>query len=210
MQIESAKARSRPISAMTSDWLDVVQWNRYLFDGLQHFHQARLDEAELAYGKAVSRLTYATDRCAMAVNACAGANPALQELFKKHHAICSEAHARANHDNKNVYYEKVPDVKTLPKPDRKRMVKSTPPPELAAVEEPTPVSRSVAAVTAQVAAVGLAEAPPPSLEVAEEAGVAELTAMGFSAAKAREALQKGGGSVQAAAEMLLQEASGGM
>ena len=57
---------------------------------------------------------------------------------------------------------------------------------------------------------GLAEAPPPSLEVAEEAGVAELTAMGFSAAKAREALQKGGGSVQAAAEMLLQEASGGM
>ena len=43
--VENAKQRSRPISAMSSDWLDVVQWNRYLFDGLQHYHQAKLDEA---------------------------------------------------------------------------------------------------------------------------------------------------------------------
>ena len=208
MQIESAKARSRPISAMSSDWLDVVQWNRYLFDGLQHYHQSRMHEADLAYGKALACLTHATDKCAMAVNACATANPALQELFRKHHAICLEAHAKAKKDNDLVHYEKVPDIKTLPKPERKRMVKSTPPPELATAVEPTPVSRSVAAVTAQAASVDLADPPPPSIEVAESAGVAELTAMGFSAAKAREALQQAGGSVQAAAEVLLQEASG--
>lgn len=222
--VENAKQRSRPISAMSSDWLDVVQWNRYLFDGLQHYHQAKLDEADNAYGKALSRLTYATDRTATAVNACSGANPALQELFKKHYAICKEAHTKAKKDNDLVHYDKVPDVKTLPKPERKRMVKAQPPPEVALAEEPTPLPTKAASappaaapqaaapvdvVTAQAAAVDLS-APPPSMEAADAAAVAELVAMGFTPGQAQEALRKGGGSVQSAAELLLQEAAGGV
>ena len=46
---------------------------------------------------------------------------------------------------------------------------------------------------------------PPSFEAAEEAGVAQLTAMGYAPEAARDALKKGGGSVQAAAELLLQK-----
>lgn len=35
LRIAEAHGRSRPISAMGSDWLDVIEWNRLLFDGLQ-------------------------------------------------------------------------------------------------------------------------------------------------------------------------------
>ena len=121
----------------------------------------------------------------------------------------------------------VPDVKTLPKPERKRMVKAQPPPEVALAEEPTPLPTKAASapptppaaapqaaapvdvVTAQAAAVDLS-APPPSMEAADAAAVAELVAMGFTPGQAQEALRKGGGSVQSAAELLLQEAAGGV
>ena len=46
-------------------------------------------------------------------------------------------------------------------------------------------------------------APPPSFDDATNAGVAQLVAMGFSDAQARDALSKTGGSVQAATELLL-------
>jgi hypothetical protein len=64
---------------MTAEWLSVVDWNRKLFDGMQNFHAAQLHQAGHEYGKQVSRLTYATNKCAEAVNACAGAAPALRE-----------------------------------------------------------------------------------------------------------------------------------
>ena len=42
LKISEARSRSRPIAAMTSDWLSVVDWNRMLFDGLQHFYMAQV------------------------------------------------------------------------------------------------------------------------------------------------------------------------
>lgn len=194
IRVEEAKRRSRPISSMSDDWLDVVQWNRLLFDALQHFHLATLHREKSEFGNELSRLTYACDKSAMAVNACANANPALQELFKRHYAICKEAHTRAKHDNELVHYAKVPDIKTLPKPERKCMVRSTSPPEILNLEEPK----------AAAAAPGRGADPPPSFAVAETAGVAELVGMGFTEEAARDALDQCGGSVQAAAELLLQ------
>ena len=43
----------------------------------------------------------------------------MQELFKRHHAVCKEAYVRTKKDNDLVHYDKVPDVKTLAKPVRK-------------------------------------------------------------------------------------------
>jgi len=230
LRIDEAKSRSRPISSMTTEWLAVVQWNRLLFDGLQHYYLAKLHEEANEYGKALARLAYATDQCARAVNACAGSSPVLQELFKRHFAICKEAHTKAKKDNDLVHYDKVPDVRTLPKPDRKCMVKATTPSELGAVEPPTPLPPKAAAppaapepptvpadppaapavpvgealaTQAEQLDLSASEPPPPSMEDAETAGVVELVSMGFSEAAAKDALRKSGGSVQAAADMLL-------
>jgi len=39
-----AKQRARPIAAMSSDWLAVVEWNYLLYDGIQHLHLGKLHE----------------------------------------------------------------------------------------------------------------------------------------------------------------------
>ena len=195
LRIDEAKSRSRPISAMTAEWLDVVQWNKFLFEGLQAYYAAQTNVDAAEYGIALSRYTYATDQCARAVNACKQASPALQEVFQKWYAICKEAHTKMKKDNDNIYYEKVPDYKTLDPPERKCMVKPNPPVELGNLEDPVPLMGSLS----------VSEPPPPPFAAAEAAGVEQLVAMGFAKDKAEEALKKSGGSVQVAADLLVQQ-----
>lgn len=138
-KIGEAKGRARPIAAMTNDWLEVVNWNRLLFDGLQHYHLSFVHLAAFDYGKQLSRLTYATNRCAEAVNACAHAPAALREQFIVAHKKASEEQAKAKRDNDLIYNEKVPDIRTLPKPERAKMVKPIQPSELKEyVSDPVP------------------------------------------------------------------------
>jgi hypothetical protein len=233
-RFDEAKARQRPISAMSSDWLDVVDWNRKLFDGMQHFHLGKVDEEAMNIGNALSRFTYAANRTAEAVNACANASPALQEQFRRSHALCLEVHAEAKKSNDTVYFEKVPAIATLPKPERKRMVKPLTPPELEGIIDPVPppptptpsrepsstslLGSGAAAPDDDASLVrelnrvlsagggGSEEPPPPSFADAEEAGLTELVTMGFDVERARKALSECGGSVQMATEKLLSEA----
>ena len=50
----SLKLNSSKIGgAGAKDWLDVVEWNKKLFDGMQHFHGATGHEEAFEYGVAV-------------------------------------------------------------------------------------------------------------------------------------------------------------
>ena len=71
-RFDEAKARQRPISAMAQEWLDVVEWNRKVFDGMQHLAMAKVADAEHKYGDALSRHTYAANKTAEAVKAARG------------------------------------------------------------------------------------------------------------------------------------------
>ncbi len=222
-RISNAKERSRPIARMSGEWLEVVEWNKLLFDGMQHYYQATAHEEAHEYGLQVSRLTYATNRCAEAVNACATASKPLQEQFVRAHASCLQKHTKAKHDNDIVYTEKVPAPNTLPKLERRSMVKPISPDEILDLEQhaPTPAAPSVSRASSEDVAALRSEmaemrasftsassdaAPadaPPSFDDAEAADVAALTRMGFEKAAAEVALQKAGGSVQKAADILL-------
>jgi len=203
------------------EWLEVVQWNRLIFDGWQHYFAASGHAEKCEYGAQVSRLTHATDQCARAVIACSKADPALQEQFKRAHAMAKEAHRKAKHDNDTVYYEKVPPVATLPKLERKAMVKAVRLPSLDVPEplpdpplvSPQPSASSTASAPASAPAAlptdGMAQvtlnesAPPPSFAASEAADVSELVRMGFSEEASRTALQKANGDIQLATEVLL-------
>ena len=76
--IEEAKRHGRTLAAMPPDWLNVIEWNKLHFDGLQHYYLAIVHQAAHEHGAALSRLTFATDQCARAVNACRGALAAEQ------------------------------------------------------------------------------------------------------------------------------------
>ena len=115
---DEAKARGRPVSRMDAGWLNVVSYNRSMWDGMQHYHQGKAEAAANQFGQALSRFTYAVNRTAEAVNACSQAAPALQEQFKRAHALCRKAYDEAKKDNDLVHYEKVPPIETLPKPPR--------------------------------------------------------------------------------------------
>ena len=224
-RFDEAKARQRPISAMAQEWLDVVEWNRKVFDGLQHHFLAKVADAEHKYGDALSRHTYAANKTAEAVKACAGAPPALQEQFKRAHQICLDAYNGSKRDNDSIYHEKVPHISTLPKPERKSMVKPQRPAELdndpsfeallppsvsrgpsmepaAAAAAPTSVEGAMGAIQLDDAGDG---PPPPSFADAEAAGLVELTNMGFDLTKAKDALARCNGSVQEAANLLAAE-----
>ena len=70
----------------------MIEWNRLLFAGLQHYYAAD-EHLQKQYGKQVSRLTYATNKCAEAVNACLEASEGLEQ-FRKAHAMAAEAQGR--------------------------------------------------------------------------------------------------------------------
>jgi predicted phage tail protein len=248
---DEAKARGRPVSRMDEGWLRVVSYNRSMWDGMQHYHLGRQHVAANEFGKALSRFTYAVNKTAEAVNACSDAAPALQEQFKRAHALCRQAYDEAKRDNDLVHYEKVPPIDTLPKPARHCLVKPIVPEGVANIRLPTPVAASAAsaalawgsdaaaapsaaasALASQMASASMigggsggggasapppppppplpdvsdgagGATPPPSFAEAEQAGLAELLAMGFERPAASEALRKSGGSVRMATEILL-------
>lgn len=136
---DDARAKGRAVSKMNEGWLKVVEYNRSMWDGMQHFHLAKAHQAAAEYGKALSRLTYAVNKTAEAVNACSDAAPELQEQFKRAHAQCREAYDAAKKDNDLVHYEKVPPIDTLPKPARHCLVKPMLPDEVANNTAPTPL-----------------------------------------------------------------------
>ena len=53
--------------AGSKEWLEVVEWNKKLFEGMQHYYAASAHEEAHEYGKQLCRLTYATNRVAEAV-----------------------------------------------------------------------------------------------------------------------------------------------
>ena len=121
--------------AGSKEWLEVVEWNKKLFEGMQHFYAATAHEEAHEYGKQLCRLTYATNRVAEAVLLCKKTNKKeLQEQFVTAHTTVNERRAQAKKDNDLVYNEKVPAVEELPALERKPMVKPTHP--LALIEVP--------------------------------------------------------------------------
>ena len=67
----SQRFKTATVSAgLDAEWASVIEWNRLLFAGLQHYYAADEHLQKNGYGKQVSRLTYATNKCAEAVNAC--------------------------------------------------------------------------------------------------------------------------------------------
>jgi len=230
-----AKAAGRPIGAMPKDWLDVVEWNRLLFDGVQQYYLSAVHLEKFEYGIQLSRLTYATNKCGEAVNATVSANPLLRKQFLDAYELCRSAHERAKKDNDLLYNESVPNFAMLPKPERlpKLLVKPTLPdaftdpttfvepqslPTTPVVSrEPTPTSLTptpkpeppVLPPVAAMSAASLEDPPPPSFKEAEALGVEQLVAMGFTRHEAAAALSKHGGSVRAAANELLNSATDG-
>jgi hypothetical protein len=220
-----AKAAGRPIGAMPKDWLDVVEWNRLLFDGVQQYYLSAVHLEKFEYGIQLSRLTYATNKCGEAVNATVSANPLMRKQFLDAYELCRSTHERAKKDNDLLYNESVPNFAMLPKPERlpKLLVKPTLPdaftdpttfvepqslPTTPVVSrEPTPVA--VLPPVAAMSAASLGDPPPPSFEEAEALGVEQLVAMGFTRHEAAAALSKHGGSVRAAANELLNSATDG-
>ena len=55
----------------------------------------------------MSRLTYATNKCGEAVNACNGAPPELRQQFILAYERARDAHPTAKKDNDLIYSEKV-------------------------------------------------------------------------------------------------------
>ena len=97
---------------------------------------------------------------------------------------------------------------TLPKPERKRMIKPVTPKELEGITDPVPPPQDDASLAKELdralkAGGGSEEPPPPSFADAEKAALTELVSMGFEVEKARKALSECGGSVQVATEKLL-------
>ena len=64
------------------EWLEVVEWNKFAFDGMQNYYAATVHEEAHEYGKQVSRLTYATHQVAQAVQMCKKASKELQEQYR--------------------------------------------------------------------------------------------------------------------------------
>jgi hypothetical protein len=215
-----------------ADWIEVVEWNKKAFDGMQHYYAATGHEEAHEYGKQVSRLTYATNRAAEAVIMCKKAPKELQEQFLNHHTLANEKRAKAKSDNDLVYNEKVPPVETLPALERKAMVKAISPTELLELPPPPQVERQrtpqspsavnevmqhlaamkASELAAEAAAAppsapppppAAAEPPPPSFEDAMDGSVQQLMQMGFSKEASVAALQKAQGSVEAATDILL-------
>uniref|UniRef100_A0A7S0J3J3 UBA domain-containing protein n=1 Tax=Calcidiscus leptoporus TaxID=127549 RepID=A0A7S0J3J3_9EUKA len=212
LRLSSSQLRNH----IAQEWLDVVEWNRKAFDGYQHYFAAAVHKENHEYGEQVARLTHATNRCGEAVLLCSKADKALQEQFRRAHALAKEAHARAKKDNDLVYTERVPPVETLPKLERKAMVRAVRLAELD-VPEPEPEAPPPAAagpppsVPPSVAPPPkpppqepeMSGPPPPSFEELEVTGLSELVGMGFTAAAATDALKRADGDVQRAAELLL-------
>jgi hypothetical protein len=161
----------------SKDWLEVVEWNKKLFEGMQHHYAASAHEEAHEYGKQLSRLTYATNRVAEAVLLCKKAPKELQEQFVTAHTVVNERRARAKKDNDMVYNEKVPPVETLHALERKPMVQPVRPlellevpplPEPSITRQPTPSEPSAVAEVMQhlalseaATATAAAAAPPP-------------------------------------------------
>ena len=226
-----AKAAGRPIGAMPKDWLDVVEWNRLLFDGLQQYYLSAVHLEKFEYGIQLSRLTYATNKCGEAVNATVQANPLIRKQFLDAYELCRSTHEKAKKDNDLLYNEPVPNFVSLPKPERlpKLLVKPTLPaaftdpatfaepqslPTTPVVSrEPTPTSAAlteppVLPPVAAMSAASLEDPPPPSFKEAEALGIEQLVGMGFKRHEAAAALSKNRGSVPAAANELLKGATG--
>mmetsp|Transcript_42395 Transcript_42395/g.70499 ORF Transcript_42395/g.70499 Transcript_42395/m.70499 type:complete len:437 (+) Transcript_42395:68-1378(+) len=207
--------------ACAKDWIEVVEWNRKLFDGMQHYYASVAHAERKEFGQQVSRLAHATNMCAEAVILCQKASPVLQEQFKRAHKMAKEAWSKAKNDNDLVYNDKVPPVQTLPKVERKAIVRPLaltelevpnpvikPPPAVAdpppAVAVPTPTPSPPSDSMAELSVTSSnAMPPPPSFAEAEEAAIAELVSMGFAMEAARAALHKANGSVEQATEYLL-------
>ena len=165
----------------SKDWLEVVEWNKKLFEGMQHHYAASAHEEAHEYGKQLSRLTYATNRVAEAVLLCKKAPKELQEQFVTAHTVVNERRARAKKDNDMVYNEKVPPVETLPALERKAMVKPVHPldllevpplPEPSITRQPTPSEPSAVAEVMQHLALSDAAADAATLAAATAAAAA--------------------------------------
>lgn len=239
--ISRASHQHRPIAAMSKEWLDLVESNKHLFDGLQHFYLAKVHEEKNEYGKQLCRLTYATSTCARAVNACS-AGDAVRQQFLDAHTMCKAAHERAKKDNDNIYYEKVPDFATFKLQEPAIRLKqplvqpvlpevtsfedpeplpAPPPPEpvaapaappavpTAAPSESVPAPPPSALVADELAnlSVSSADAPPPAFAEVRDLQIKKLVEMGFTAEDAGKALDKANGSMEAAMEALLANAT---
>mmetsp|Transcript_5498 Transcript_5498/g.14498 ORF Transcript_5498/g.14498 Transcript_5498/m.14498 type:complete len:453 (-) Transcript_5498:737-2095(-) len=183
--ISQAKGAQRPIAAMSSEWLDVVEWNRLLFDGLQQYFLAKVHLAAFEYGKQIARLDYATAKCAEAVNKCAGAASVLRKQFVDAHAKCAEEQMQAKKDNDLIYNEKVPAFATLPKPERMAhaLVKPQTPATLTdpkIAEDPEPLPQPIAPPPAPPSDVQVVT-PIPAPEAPPSPPVAQMAAMGVAA-----------------------------
>lgn len=168
----STKLASARLSGPQSvSWLDVVEWNKKLFDGMQHYYAASIHHEANEYGKELSRLTYACNRVGEAVIMCKKAPRDLQQQFLDAHTCCATKQAAAKKDNDLVYNEKVPPHETLPALVRKAMVKpcvasgvdlEVPPLPAAVARQPTPGEASAVAEVMTHLAMSEAQSAPPS------------------------------------------------
>lgn len=153
-------------------WLDVVEWNKKLFDGMQNYYAASIHHDANEYGKELSRLTYATNEVAKAVIMCKKSpQKDLQQQFLNAHENCKTKQEAAKKDNDLVYNEKVPLHVELPALERKAMVKpsissgidlTVPPLPAAVSRQPTPGEASAVAEVMQHLAMSGAQSAPPS------------------------------------------------
>jgi len=167
----STKLTSAKLSGPQSQsWLDVVEWNKKLFDGMQNYYAASIHHDANEYGKELSRLTYACNRVGEAVLMCKKAPRDLQQQFVDAHASCMAKQAAAKKDNDLVYNEKVPPTETLPALERKAMVRPTvssgidlevPPLPAAVSRQPTPAAEA-SAVAEVMQHLAMSESAPPS------------------------------------------------
>ena len=51
-------------ASISADWFEVIEWNKLLFDGMQHYYASFAHLEQKEYGAQLARLTYATNRCA--------------------------------------------------------------------------------------------------------------------------------------------------
>lgn len=215
VRLDEARSHGRQISSMGSYWLDVIQWNTQLFDGMQHYHASFVHEEANEYGIGLSRLTYATNRCAEAVNNSRKAPQVLRDQFVRAHAATAEAYKKAKHDNDLIYNDRVPNINALPKLERKCLVKAIRPPALEVAlpqpilpPAPPPPAEPQAEHVPPIGALSISGAvaedePPPPFPA--DAGVASLVQLGASEKEAADALLHTGGDLERAANIVLEQ-----
>jgi hypothetical protein len=145
-KVAHARTHGRPIAGMahcSSGWLEIIQMNAMLFDGMQHFYLAAVDAEAAEHGSQVGRLAHAEAVTAKLVRLASETDPALLAKFRDAHERCHMAYAAAKEDNDKAYFGKVLSPDELPTPEQKRMVQPLLPPEIAEDQSLTPLPQYV-------------------------------------------------------------------